>query len=46
MTIIYINIGSNLGNRKSLIERALGKIGDNFGYYCISGFVDSEPWGF
>lgn len=46
MAIVYLNIGSNLGNRKFLIERALEKIGDNFGYYCTSGFVDSDPWGF
>ena len=46
MPVIYVNIGSNLGDRKVLIERALDKIGETFGYYCKSGFVESEPWGF
>ena len=46
MAIVYANIGSNLGNRKELIEKALDRIGDKFGFYCISGFVESEPWGF
>lgn len=46
MAIVYANIGSNLGQRKVLIEKALGLIGDTFGYYCISEFVESEPWGF
>ena len=46
MAIVYINIGSNLGHRQHLIERAIERIGDYFGYYCISRFVESEPWGF
>ena len=46
MAIVYANIGSNLGQRKVLIEKALDLIGDTFGYYCISEFVESEPWGF
>lgn len=46
MAIVYANIGSNLGDRRALIEEALRCIGNKFGYYCISGFVESEPWGF
>ena len=46
MAIVYINIGSNLGDRKVFIEKALEKIGEIFGYYCISEFVESVPWGF
>lgn len=46
MPIVYVNIGSNLGNRKATIEKALHRIGDYFGYYCISEIVESEPWGF
>lgn len=46
MAIVYANIGSNLGNRRELIEQALSHIGETFGYYCVSGFVESDPWGF
>ena len=46
MAVIYVNIGSNLGDRKALIEHALTHIGKNFGYYCTSEFVESDPWGF
>lgn len=46
MAVVYANIGSNLGDRKVLIEKALTLIGDTFGYYCISNFFESEPWGF
>lgn len=46
MPIIYVNIGSNLGERESLINRALEEIGNHFGCCCISGLVESEPWGF
>lgn len=44
--IAYLNIGSNLGSKKDLILRALDCIGDKLGYYCVSEFVESDPWGF
>ena len=46
MPIIYVNIGSNLGNKKALIQKAIEIIENIFGYCCISEFVESEPWGF
>lgn len=46
MPIVYVNIGSNLGNKKAIIEKAIDKIGEIFGFYCKSEFVESEPWGF
>ena len=46
MAIAYINIGSNLGERKKLIYLALEKISDQFGVCCVSSFIESEPWGF
>ena len=46
MAVVYANIGSNLGNKRALIEKAIDRIGDIFGFYCISEFVESEPWGF
>lgn len=46
MATVYVNIGSNLGNSKSIIEKAIERISLKFGIYCTSGFVESEPWGF
>ena len=46
MSIVYVNIGSNLGDKKILIEKAIEIISKTFGYYCKSRFVESDPWGF
>ena len=46
MAIAYVNIGSNLGDRKFLIEEAIRRISRQFGYYCVSGYVESDPWGY
>ena len=46
MSVIYVNIGSNLGDKRALIQSALDKIGKIFGNYRKSGFVESEPWGY
>lgn len=46
MALAYINIGSNLGNKKELISLALEKISARFGICCLSKFIESEPWGF
>lgn len=46
MSIVYINIGSNLGDKRAMIEEAIERIGEEFGYFCLSEFVESPPWGF
>lgn len=46
MSVVYVNLGSNLGDKKALINKAIELIGEQFGFYCISEFVESEPWGF
>ena len=46
MAIVYANIGSNLGNRYELIQKALDEIAGAFGICCISAYIESEPWGF
>lgn len=46
MAIVYVNIGSNLGEREALIEKAIDHIGKTFGIYCRSEFVESDPWGY
>lgn len=45
--LAHINIGSNLGNSRSLIERAVAEISvlSHTPMRC-SAFVESEPWGF
>ena len=46
MATIALNAGSNLGNRRLNLTRALKAIGETFGKYEISHVVESEPWGF
>ena len=46
MPVVYANLGSNLGNRKALIELALEKISEKFGVCCISSYIETDPWGF
>lgn len=42
----FLNIGSNLGNRKLNISRALRALEEKFGYFEVSRIVESRPWGF
>ncbi|MDE5586153.1 MAG: 2-amino-4-hydroxy-6-hydroxymethyldihydropteridine diphosphokinase [Muribaculaceae bacterium] len=42
----YLNIGSNLGNRRLHLTRAMKAIGEEFGPYETSHKVESDPWGF
>lgn len=46
MVRIYLNIGSNLGDRKSNIQLAIDKISALFGPVKTSSLVESKPWGF
>lgn len=46
MAYVLINIGSNLGDRRLNLSRAMRKIGERFGDFEISHVVESEPWGF
>lgn len=42
----FLNIGSNLGNRKLNISRALRALESKFGYFEVSKIMESEPWGY
>lgn len=42
----YVNIGSNLGNRRLNLSRAISAIEKRYGYFECSKSVESEPWGF
>lgn len=42
----FLNIGSNLGNPKLNLSRALRAIEEKFGYFETSTMMESKPWGF
>lgn len=42
----YLNLGSNLGNPRENISKAIGCIENMFGKGISSKLVESEPWGF
>lgn len=43
---IFLNIGSNLGDRRLNLSRAIAAIEREFGYFELSHTVESEPWGY
>ena len=42
----FLNIGSNLGNVRLNISRALRALEEKSGYFETSRIVESRPWGF
>lgn len=46
MHTVIINIGSNLGQRRHNLSRAMAAVGNTFGPFELSHVVESEPWGF
>jgi 2-amino-4-hydroxy-6-hydroxymethyldihydropteridine diphosphokinase len=47
MHTVYLQIGSNLGNREGFLEKALIQIAKQIGSIgAISKIYESEPWGF
>jgi 2-amino-4-hydroxy-6-hydroxymethyldihydropteridine diphosphokinase len=44
---VYLGLGSNLGNRRALLKRAVRLIGEQVGEVTRqSTFIETEPWGF
>ena len=43
---VFINIGSNKGDRKLNLSRAMRGVNQAFGYFEMSHTVESEPWGY
>lgn len=47
MPLLYLGLGSNLGDRRLTICRAVGLIGVRIGTVVrLSSFYETEPWGF
>lgn len=46
MPTAYLNIGSNIGDRRSCLERAVACISHRWGDVRVSSPYESEPWGF
>ena len=47
MNIVYIALGSNLGDRKYSLTRAVDEIEKRIGeIISLSAFYETEPWGF
>ncbi len=47
MSVAYINIGSNMGNRKAFIELAVAHIEQLCGTKALrSDYFESQPWGY
>lgn len=43
---VFLNIGSNLGDRRRNLSKAVAAIEKEFGYFELSHVVESEPWGY
>lgn len=47
MHTVYISLGSNLGDRKATMRRAIGLLNERAGSVDRqSSFIETEPWGF
>ena len=47
MNLIYLSLGSNLGNRKQHLDEALKLIQSQIGgIESVSRYYESEPWGY
>ena len=43
---VFLNLGSNLGDRRRNLSRAIAAIEKEFGYFELSHTIKSEPWGY
>jgi len=46
VSLVFINIGTNLGDRHSNLRRALQGVAATYELLAVSDTVESEPWGF
>lgn len=46
-TLVYLGLGSNLGNGRDNLDRSLTLIAESCGeVLAVSSYIESEPWGF
>ncbi|MCF0183638.1 MAG: 2-amino-4-hydroxy-6-hydroxymethyldihydropteridine diphosphokinase [Bacteroidaceae bacterium] len=44
---LYLSLGSNMGDRRALLDEAVRMIGERVGEVgAVSGYWETEPWGF
>lgn len=47
MSVVYLSLGSNLGDRESIIEQSVNEIDKHIGKVTnVSNRYETEPWGF
>ena len=47
MHTLYLSLGSNIGDRHSLIRQAISLLDERVGHIeQVSSFLETEPWGF
>lgn len=47
MHTVYLSLGSNIGDRKALMDNAVAMLGEQVGTVeSISSYVETAPWGF
>ena len=47
MTTVYLGLGTNIGNRKENLTRAIEALSLALGHYtALSSFIETAPWGF
>ena len=47
MAIVYLSLGSNLGNRRRIVKDAIQMIGQKVGPVLrLSSLIETDPWGF
>lgn len=47
MAIVYLGLGTNMGNRRANLVRAAAALAERVGdILALSGFMETEPWGF
>lgn len=46
MSLVFVNIGTNRGDRRRNLSKAVAEIGRRFGTFELSHAVESEAWGY
>lgn len=46
MALVFVNIGTNRGDRRRNLSRGVAEIGRRFGYFELSHVMESQAWGY